>query len=47
MSKVSYDGPSEPNTSDKIVNGFKLRWIQPKYDENLNLITKRKKITKR
>lgn len=47
MSKVSYDGPSEPNTSDKIVNGFKLRWIQPKYDENLNLITKRKKTTKR
>lgn len=38
MSKISYDGPSEPNTSDKIVNGFQLRWIIPKYDENFNMI---------
>jgi hypothetical protein len=30
ISKVSYDDPTEPNTSDNIINGFKLRWIMPK-----------------
>jgi FtsZ-interacting cell division protein YlmF len=36
MSKVSFEGPSEPNTTDKIINGFTIRWLFPKtYDEHI------------